>query len=139
MIVKNKKQIINKTNKHGSIKNIKLLEKYCSHIKEGYSKYSFVECSYSEIEEIASALDEINSNNGFSYRKMIERAHREGMKKWEEIGINGCINIKKGFRQSVWFFFMKNIYGWSDKPIIEKEAEEKKIKLKLSMNGKEEF
>lgn len=139
MRVKNKKQIINKVNKPGSIKKIKIIEKYCCHIKEGYSKYSFVECSHTEIEEIANELDEMNANNNFSYKKMIEAAYREGMKKWEGIGINGCQVNKNEFRQGVWFFFMKNIYGWSDKPVVKKEAEEKKIKLKLSMDGKEEF
>ncbi len=97
-----------------------LFEKFCNHLRQGFSKDSFPDCDYRTIETM------IAENPSVLQADMMKQAKRHGRMFWESIGINGTIGMKtakvngkeialKNFNALSWKFNMQNRYGWHDK------------------------
>jgi len=88
----------------------KLVNDYCSHLKNGYSPESF---DKSCPEEINALIEKSDFKEKFL--KEIENAKRCGRKKWEGMIMDKF--LEDGYIQpGVWIFCMKNLFGWKDKP-----------------------
>lgn len=97
-----------------------LFEKFCNHLRQGFSKDSFPDCDYRTIETM------IAENPAILQSDLYKKAKREGQMFWESIGINGTIGMKeaivngkkvalKNFNALSWKFNMQNRFGWHDK------------------------
>jgi hypothetical protein len=88
-----------------------LIRAYIVHRSEGYSKESFVDCDYRTIE--SHMEDNIDLQ---PLKKELEKADREGLKYWEEIGRQITTGALKG-NPATWIFTMKNKFpdNWKDK------------------------
>jgi hypothetical protein len=89
---------------------IDLIPLYIQHLKEGFSKRSFVPCDYTTIEK------HIESDVVFcTIKKEIDKALREGRAEWEKIGKEITTGKTKG-NPATWIFTMKNKYPdeWND-------------------------
>ena len=89
---------------------IELIPLYIQHLKNGFSKRSFVPCDYSTIEK------HIESDVVFCpIKKDIEKAQREGRVEWERIGKEITTGNLRG-NPATWIFTMKNKYPdeWND-------------------------
>lgn len=91
-----------------------LSEKYATHIRNGYSDESFLECDPQTLkrymEEFPSDFD----------TDMIERAQRERMFFWEKAGVEGTLGKLPGFNAKCWIFNMQNRFPkhWNLKGIV---------------------
>lgn len=95
-------------NKNDSFK--KLINDYCTHLRNGFSPDSFeTSCP----EEIAISVEKSQLKE--KYIKDIENAKRCGRKKWEGM-IMDKFNEDGFIPPSAWIFCMKNLFGWKDKP-----------------------
>ena len=100
---------INKRNDEIGLKK-SLIENFCRHIGQGFSKDSFVEAAWDEVWRTAQYLDENqipeestiieNSRSTVSFRELIMKAIRSSRKKWEETGLQSV--EKREFNASVW-------------------------------------
>jgi hypothetical protein len=97
----------------------KLIKAYILHRAAGYSKRSFPDCDYETIEK------HLNEDVVFRpLKEELDRAEREGMKVWEEIGIKISKGELKG-NAAAWIFTMKNKFPEDYKDKMETEAEVK--------------
>jgi hypothetical protein len=83
---------------------------YIEHRAKGYSKKSFVECDYRTLEKYLEQNVDLHP-----LKKELERADREGLKYWEEIGRKITTGELRG-NPATWIFTMKNKYpdDWQD-------------------------
>ena len=84
-------------------------EKFCEHIRAGYSKDSWPEADDETVKRYVRDFPE-----DFCPKK-IKRAERESRLFWEKIGISGTVGKIKGFNAKSWEFNMQNRLGWSNK------------------------
>ncbi len=87
-----------------------LIENFCRHIRQGFSKDSFVEAAWDEVWGTAQYLDECripeenpkikNSRGAVSFCELIMQAIRSSRKKWEETGLQSV--EKREFNAAVW-------------------------------------
>ena len=100
---------IKKRNNEIELKKV-LIENFCRHIRQGFSKDSFVEAAWDEVWGTAQYLDEChipeentiikNSRSRVSFCELIMQAIRSSRKKWEETGLQSV--EKRDFNASVW-------------------------------------
>ena len=103
--------MVNNQNAAYSVEELrKMLLLYITHRKSGYNKESFVDCDYRTIE---NAID--NHIELQSLKRELEKAERQGLKYWEEIGHDLTKGKLKG-NPAAWIFTMKNKYPdkWKD-------------------------
>ncbi len=86
-----------------------LCKAWCDHIRHGYSKESFPLCSYKTLEHYAKKFPSDFPSD------IREQAYREGMLKWEKIGMGGTSGKLRGFNAMSYKFIIQNKYGWKDK------------------------
>ena len=116
--------------KNDNEKNI--IKNYFNHLCLGFSAESFIEKDFSSVEKMASGNEKMN--------EQIKAAKRKGRYKLEKVCLDELFSDDKKFNSRLWMFFMKNIYGWSDKPAEKPESKEKEIiKVKLGFADGREF
>jgi hypothetical protein len=99
-------------NKYCKINKMDAVEKFCRHLRDGFSKECFIDFDYSEVHRMADEIDKENNNNECS--DLIERAYREYKYYWEKAGIDNIytefeenkIKVKK-FNRGIWMFMYK--------------------------------
>ena len=79
-----------------------LIPLYIKHIAEGYSKEAFAECDYRTIE--THLKDEVVLQ---SLKIELQKATRQSLKKWEQIGMDITTGKIRG-NPATWIFTMKN-------------------------------
>lgn len=104
-----------------------LIPAYIKHRSEGYSKESFIGCDYRTIE---SHLE--NDEVLQPLKKELEKAEREGLKYWEELGQKLIKGELKG-NPATWIFTMKNKYPshWKDKTEQDVKIDEQISKVEV--------
>jgi hypothetical protein len=106
----------------------KLIDLYIKHREEGFSKESFVECSYQTVEKYVK--DPV-----FEAKKAeLEKAERAGILYWEKVGRDLATGKIQGNPTS-WIFNVKNKLGWKDKSEVEHEFK-KQPTINLIMDGR---
>lgn len=92
-----------------------LIRLYITHISNGLSKKSFIECDYRTIESHIKKNVVLHP-----LKKELERAEREGMKYWDQLGKDLASGKSRG-NPAIWIFTMKNKYpeDYRDKQEIE--------------------
>lgn len=109
-----------------------LIKKYCRHLKSGYSSESFPDEDSKLIEYFAKELDNKKCNEQCT--NLINKAKRERLLLWEQIGIKGIIGEKNKFNGSAWMFVMKNLLGINN---FKHKNKDEIIKVNLDFeNGK---
>jgi len=116
---------------------VALINKYCSHLSKGLSPESFVEAGYKYIESAADVIDKSSVKNNFPQKEKIEKAGRNGLKKWENFAL-AYFKDNERFNATAWTFFMKNKFGWKDKPDDNLNPNDKEeIKIRLHFGNEE--
>ncbi len=87
----------------------KMFTQYCKHLENGYSKRSFVPCSFETMEKYIKDYSNVLDS------KQMLKAKRGNLFFWEDIGIRGTTGAIKGFNAKSWDMNMKNRFGWADK------------------------
>ena len=105
--------------KYGTVnEQYKLIERYCKHISEGYSKESFRECCYKTVEKYAEDITAEMSKNAKTEKftifptVLIQGALRASRYQWEKWGIQGMTNKIPFFNSNIWAINMRNRFGW---------------------------
>ncbi len=102
---------------------ISLFNKFCEHLKRGFSKESFPDCDHRTIEKYIKEFPAILPTEKYN------EAMRHGRHFWESVGMSGMMGIDemivngkktklKSFHDATWIFNMKNRFGWNDKQDI---------------------
>lgn len=106
----------------------KFITQYIAHIKDGYSKESFVPCCYKTIESHVR-----NNHSVFqSEKRLIEQAFRANRLWWEEKGKKGLM-VGKRFNSVTWIFNMKNRFDeWKD---VQHRESNDKVDAKVKHSG----
>ena len=113
-------------NKNASKKSdeiILLIKAYIKHRAEGFSKKSFPDCDYETVEK------HLNENIEFRpLKKELEKAEREGLKYWEQLGKDIASGEIKG-NPVAWIFTMKNKFPeeWKEKQTTEVTGDRKSV------------
>lgn len=84
-------------------------DRFCDHIRQGFSMDCFPEASARTIRHYAKAYPE-----DFPAEKL-EAAAREGLLVWEQLGLQGAKGEIAKFSATAWMFNMKNRAGWRDR------------------------
>lgn len=93
----------------GSKQKEMLIERFCEHLRNGFSEYSFVECDYRDIEKFALELDE--RKKGESQVEKIKKALRESFCYWEKLAFS-ILNGEKKYFFPMWSFYVKSRFHW---------------------------
>jgi len=105
--------------------------KYCDmlvkHMAKGFSFESFAGVVKTCIQTLYTWSKE--------HREFLDakaEGHAQGMRFWEDAGIEGMWNEKEGrtLNASVWIFNMKNRYQWRDKQEIEAKIDYEREKIR---------
>lgn len=87
-----------------------LCDKFCEHIRQGFTKQSFTECDHETFDTYREKYpDDFDS-------KKIKDAYADNRKKFETIGMQGMTGQIKDFNPTTWIFWMKNRFreSWRD-------------------------
>lgn len=108
-----------------------IIEKFCKHLRKGYSEYSFTEYDYRDVQGFASELD--NKNNNTKQIDKIDNAYRDSFFFWENLAIDMIKDENKKYFFPVWIFYVKNRFHWGEKKRkkISKENEIENIDINL--------
>lgn len=100
----------NNLDKNSDEYKIKVINRFCSHLKKGMSEYSFVECDYRDIERYADEIDAKGNNE--SQVEKIKKALRESFLYWEKLALEIFFNSEKKAFFPLWIYYVKNRFHW---------------------------
>jgi hypothetical protein len=107
-----RRETMENENKYSKISKLEVIEKFCKHLRDGFSKDCFVDFDFTEVHRMAEETDK--GNNNTDCMEMIERAYREYKYYWEKHGIeNMYTEVRKGnntvkkFNRNIWMFMFK--------------------------------